>query len=243
MDEQWAGYDYYQASSNGHAPSLVQGTTESSVRPECLNPEFRNLAEHFDAPNVYPDKLRNIQYRDARFTKIPRAMRFNDRISMQYSTELREPFLDHRLFELALRQPPERKINNGVRKAMLRQITQRLVPTGVSEAPKRPVQTPQREWLRGELNEWARDQITAGFAGPLGDYLDMSAVRRESERFFKGGSDNSFYLWQWISIGLMGRCEIGPKSLELSRNSLSCQTYASAHPTTKHPRNASDENS
>src|SRR5262249_21409311 len=25
MDEQWAGYDYYRASLNGHTPSLIQG--------------------------------------------------------------------------------------------------------------------------------------------------------------------------------------------------------------------------
>ena len=202
MDEQWAGYDYYQAPSNGHAPSLVQGTTERPVRPECLDPEFRKFAERYESPTVYPDRLRNIQYRDARFTKIPRAMRFNDRISMQYSTELREPFLDHRMFELALRQPPERKIKNGIGKAMLRQISRRLVPTGVSEAPKRPMQTPQREWLRGELNEWANEKIEKALDGFAGAWLDRNVVRSAWRDFSNGKGDNSFFVWQWITLGL-----------------------------------------
>src|SRR6185295_17596596 len=34
MDEQWAGYDYYQ-SLNGSQPSVVQGVKEKPVRPEC----------------------------------------------------------------------------------------------------------------------------------------------------------------------------------------------------------------
>ena len=76
---------------------------------ECLLPEFRALAEPFAPPHPFPDALRNRQYLDSRYTKIPKALRFNDRISMRSSIELREPFLDHRLFELALRQPANEK--------------------------------------------------------------------------------------------------------------------------------------
>src|SRR5207244_6103747 len=115
---------------------------DMAVRPECLTPAFRALNECWEAPSAFPDPLRRLQYRDIRFTKIPRALRFNDRVSMQYSTELREPFLDHRLFELALRQPPERKLEGGVRKVLLRRLARDLVPSGVVEAPKRPLQTP-----------------------------------------------------------------------------------------------------
>ena len=115
LDEQWAGYDYYQTSNNGEAPSIVQGTRESPVRPNCLLTEFRALAEPLVPAKPFPDLLRNLQYRDIRYTKIPRALRFNDRVSMRSSNELREPFLDHRLFELALGQPPERKIVGGTK--------------------------------------------------------------------------------------------------------------------------------
>ncbi|MGH9802135.1 MAG: asparagine synthase-related protein, partial [Blastocatellia bacterium] len=104
------------------------------------------MAVNFQPSKPFNDRLRDLQYRDARFTKIPRALRFNDRISMRSSTELREPFLDHRLFELALRQPPERKLNGEQNKLMLRQIVREMLPVNVVEAPKRPVQTPQREW-------------------------------------------------------------------------------------------------
>lgn len=203
MDEQWAGYDYYRAATNGNQPSLIQGTSENPVRPDCLLPEFRAMAEPMEFPAVFPDKLRNTQYRDAVRTKIPRAMRFNDRISMRASRELREPFLDHRLFELALRQPPERKIKDGTGKKMLRDIVAGFVPSNLSLAPKRALQTPQREWLRGPLREWAESRIGAGLDGPYGDYFDHAAVLGETEAFFQGGSDNSFYIWQWLSLGLM----------------------------------------
>lgn len=203
LDEQWAGYDYYASAIKGGEAGLVQGTREKPVRDECLTPDFRSLAEAFVAPHVFPEPLRNLQYRDARFTKIPRALRFNDRISMRSSTELREPFLDHRLFEIALRQPPERKITDGVQKWLLRRIAARILPAGIVEAPKRPIQTPQREWLRGPLRQWAGDQIEAALSGPGRDWLMPDAVRQAWARYCAGDSDNSFYVWQWISMGLM----------------------------------------
>jgi asparagine synthase (glutamine-hydrolysing) len=203
MDEQWAGYDYYRTTLNGNQPSLVQGTTGSPVRPDCLTPEFRALAEPLEMPVVFSDKLRNVQYRDARFTKIPRAMRFNDRISMRSSRELREPFLDHRMFELAMSQSPDRKIENGTGKKMLRQIAQQFVPANLSEAPKRPMQTPQREWLRGSLRDWADEQIRTAISGDYRSFVDKKAVKTEWARYCKGESDNSFYVWQWIGLGLL----------------------------------------
>jgi asparagine synthase (glutamine-hydrolysing) len=203
MDEQWAGYDYYRvpASSAGTAP--VQGTSRSPMRPECLVPEFRALAEPFQAPTPFPDRLRNLQYRDARFTKIPRALRFSDRVSMRVSTELREPFLDHRLFELALRQHEDRKIQQGTGKWLLRQMVNRMLPQGVATAPKRPLQTPQREWLRGPLNSWAHDVI-GGALSRFGDsWLDVNAIHASFNAYRDVGDESSFHLWQWISLGMM----------------------------------------
>jgi len=220
MDEQWAGYDYYQAAPNGEGPSqaLVQGTKESPVRPECLTPEFFSLAEPFKPVEPFSDRLRNLQHRDALYTKIPRALRFNDRVSMRSSTELREPFLDHRLFELALRQPPERKIVNGTQKWFLRGISNGLLPAGVVAAPKRPLQTPQREWLRGPLRGWATVCIEDALAAFGGRWLDRHRTRSGWEEYCEGRGDNSFYIWQWISLGLMTRYELREGELSFAES-------------------------
>ncbi len=203
MDEQWAGYDYYASALATTQTSLIQGTKERPVKPECLVPEFAQLSEPFAAPQKFADRLRNLQYRDARYTKIPRALRFNDRVSMRSSTELREPFLDHRLFELAMRQPVERKLVNGIRKWMLRQISRRLLPEGLIEAPKRALQTPQREWLRGALRPWAEEQIEHALSALGGAWFEPDKIRNAWQAYCAGSSDNSFFVWQWISAGLL----------------------------------------
>jgi asparagine synthase (glutamine-hydrolysing) len=208
MDEQWAGYDYYAAEQT----AIVQGTSEKPVRPDCLLPEFRQIAVPLESPQVFPDRLRNLQYRDARLTKIPRAMRFNDRVAMRSSTELREPFLDHRLFELALRQPPERKISNGTNKKLLREITAQILPaTNLAHAPKRAVQTPQREWLRTDLKDWAEEQISIALHHFGGIWLDKQKVLTEWQNFCDGAGDNSFFVWQWVSLGLIIKTHLTEK--------------------------------
>ncbi len=203
MDEQWAGYDYYRNAASGNVTQTVQGSKDRPVRPECLDNEFRLSADKAPFPKVYPDALRNLQYRDTFFTKIPRALRFNDRISMRASTELREPFLDHRLFELAFRQTEDKKIHGEQGKWLLRQLLSKHLPGKIVEAPKRPLQTPQREWLRKELKEWAEANIEGALNGFGGSWLKKEEVWKHWNGFLNGESDNSFYVWQWINMGLM----------------------------------------
>jgi asparagine synthase (glutamine-hydrolysing) len=208
LDEQWAGYEYYRRYlQNGRSfanPVMgpVQGSKERPVRPECLSAEFRDQAQPLAEPAPFSDRLRNRQYLDALLTKIPRALRFNDRISMRSSTELREPFLDHRMFELALRQLPERKIAGGVHKSFLRQMTRSLLPSDVVEAPKRPLQTPQREWLRGPLKEWAADCIDSALSAYGNVWINRAKVRKSWQNYQQGTGTSSFHIWQWINLGL-----------------------------------------
>lgn len=196
MDEAWAGYDYYMRQSD----SVVQGTLSSPVRPECLDPDFLKLSAKPAYPELFSDRVQNLQYRDLFYTKIPRALRFNDRISMMYSTELREPFLDHRLVEFAFSQPIDFKIKQGNQKWMLRQIASKHITDDLTLAPKRPVQTPQREWLANELKDWADSKIKL-FAES--SWVDRNKVLHEWNTYLNGVSDNSFYIWQYINTALL----------------------------------------
>ncbi|MGH9013060.1 MAG: asparagine synthase (glutamine-hydrolyzing) [Acidimicrobiia bacterium] len=202
MDEQWGGYDYYRSALTGEPVGIVQGTVSSPVRPDCLVPEFAALAEPVDDPQPFSDTLRNAQYRDLTLTKIPRALRFNDRVSMRAGRELREPFLDHRLVELALRQPAERKIRGDAGKYLLRRIVTERLPSRVMEAPKRAVQTPQREWLRGPLRAWVTEQVELALEQHEGTWLRSDRVRPAVAAFLAGEGDNSFFVWQWLSLAL-----------------------------------------
>ena len=196
MDEQWAGYDYYVKNTT----SVIQGVNKSPLRPGILNKDFLNLAEKIEYPKPFDDAIKNLQYRDLFYTKIPRALRFNDRLSMAASTELREPFLDYRLVEFAFAQPLEYKINKGTQKYLLRVLASEYLPEAIRFAPKRALQTPQREWLANDLKDWVQSEIN--YLKTL-SWFNSELLDKELKAYFDGDQDSSFHIWQWLNTSLL----------------------------------------
>ncbi|UJH92542.1 asparagine synthase C-terminal domain-containing protein [Antarcticibacterium sp. 1MA-6-2] len=202
MDEQWAGYDYYL--QDGGSEKTIQGSgNKNPFRIKVLNKKFAALAVKPAYPQAFDNRLQNMQYRDLFYTKIPRALRFNDRISMAFGVELREPFLDHKLVEFAFAMPPEFKIRNGVGKYMLRELLKPLVPENISYAPKRPLQTPQREWLGNELSAFTEVQLEKLKTSPIADWFDFAEVEKEWKAFKAGDNETSFHIWQWVNASII----------------------------------------
>lgn len=200
MDEQWAGYDYYSHTNN----TLIQGSkNESPFRLNVLSQDFKRLSEKPQYPTPFSSGIQNKQYRDIFYTKLPRALRFNDRISMAYSTELREPFLDYRLVELAFSLPDSMKIKGNVHKHLLRELVKDYVPFEIAEAPKRALQTPQREWLGNELRIFVDQQIEKLLNSEFSEWFDAKVLRTEWEAYKNGKQENSFYIWQWVNCSLV----------------------------------------
>ncbi len=192
MDEAWAGYDYYHNNSG----QIIQGTLSTPVRPEVFEKQFLKFSQKEIYSQPFKNKLQNLQYRDLLYTKIPRALRFNDRNSMMYGTELREPFLDYRLVELAFAQNEQLKFKNGQSKWMLREIATKLLGNQIALAPKRPLQTPQREWIAKDLLEYMEHKIQ-DFS--KSEFVIPKKVFQIWEDYKAGNQENSFYIWQWIS--------------------------------------------
>lgn len=196
MDEQWAGYDYYINNNSNN----IQGTIKSPFRTNVLSEKLLKRAKKPIYPTPFKDDLLNKQYRDLFYTKIPRALRFNDRISMANSTELREPFLDYRLVEYAFAQPIEYKIKNGIQKYLLREIVADYLSDSITLAPKRPLQTPQREWLGNELKDYVSKQIEMIETSESSEWFKLDELKLEWEKYKRGKNESSFHIWQWVSV-------------------------------------------
>jgi asparagine synthase (glutamine-hydrolysing) len=193
IDEALAGYDYYQTSSN----SLIQGVGIAKNFSDFLSSEFERSVQSLHYPSLFETELLDKQYRDIFYTKIPRSLRFNDRISMMHSTELREPFLDYRLMEFGFSLPLEMKIQQGKGKWILRELIKDLVGPNIALAPKRPLQTPQREWIFGELRDYVGD-ILEKVSGCK--YLDEQKVRNSWQQYLSGETQSSFHIWKMINL-------------------------------------------
>lgn len=147
---------------------------------------------------------RDLAMSDLLATKIPRALRFNDRISMMYSKELRVPFMDHELVEWGLSLPTEMLMNRRGTKAPVRDLLRRKIDPAVAEAPKRTVQSPQREWLGHEWRPFVEEVLHSHSFRERG-WISPERAKERYERYLAGDNQNSFFIWQWLNLELWAR--------------------------------------
>ena len=176
------------------------------VKNECLAGDFLHHCSHeLQFPAPFRSHLLNMQYRDIRYTKLPRILRSCDRASMAYGRELRVPFLDYRLVEFSFALPGNHKVKDGVQRYFEREALKGFLDSRLAGLPKRAVVDPQREWLKGPLAEWVRGILTSRTFRERGIF-DQKKVVEEYERYTAARSNpNSFHLWQWISLELWFR--------------------------------------
>jgi asparagine synthase (glutamine-hydrolysing) len=117
-----------------------------------------------------------------------------DRMSMAHSLELRVPFLDKEVFEVAATVPVDLKLppKTNETKFALRRALEGVVPPAIVNRKKLGFPTPTRVWLRGEMYEWARDIFLRSGAGHL---LDLDYAVQLLDEHKQGKADNSRKVW------------------------------------------------
>jgi asparagine synthase (glutamine-hydrolysing) len=108
---------------------------------------------------------------------------------MATGLEGREPLLDHRLVEFALRLPLAMRRGELGSKHLLRRILYRHVPRELVERPKQGFAIPLSKWLRGEL-AWLVDEYLAPSRVRAGGVLDPDEAARAVRNFREGGPAN-----------------------------------------------------
>ncbi|HEX4781315.1 MAG TPA: asparagine synthase (glutamine-hydrolyzing) [Usitatibacter sp.] len=112
-----------------------------------------------------------------------------DRTTMAAGLEGREPLLDHRLVELAMRLPLSMRRGELGTKHLLRRILYRHVPRELIDRPKQGFAIPLGRWLRGELAHLIDDYLDPKRVKDAGIF-DPACVRRAVANFREGGPAN-----------------------------------------------------
>ncbi|MFD2043647.1 asparagine synthase (glutamine-hydrolyzing) [Ornithinibacillus salinisoli] len=115
-----------------------------------------------------------------------------DKMTMANSLELRTPFLDKEVFQVARNIPVTCKYTNGTTKAILRKAAKGIVPDHVVDRRKLGFPVPIKSWLRNELYEWAVNLMKESET----DYLiDKSYVQDLLHQHVQNRADHSRKIW------------------------------------------------
>ncbi len=132
-----------------------------------------------------------------------------DLASMAHSLECRGPFLDHRVVELAMAMPLDRKIRarSGRSKIVLKQAFSDLLPTPIRKRSKMGFGVPISRWFRNDL----KHELRAVLLDPV--CLNRGLFRRAAvgnllDEHIEGKREHSYRLWALLMLELWFRTHL-----------------------------------
>ncbi len=166
-----------------------------------IQSDYQKEADELKSPERGATDFLELSFRSVEFG-LYELLQYEDRNAMKYSIESRVPFLDHRLVEWSVSQPPEDKIHNGWTKYPIRKALEKhdLKPLAW-RIDKLGFVAPQNRW-RMELAE----EIKAKVANSnIPNIFDEQMI---DELFSKSITDNSglsefwriYALLRWMAV-------------------------------------------
>lgn len=173
----------------------AEGFTEAQKR-RLLGPELRAeldgltswdalapIRQRFERSSWERSHVQWMTYLDLRLRLPELLLARIDRMAMGVGVEVRVPFLDHELVELALGIPAAAKTGHGELKRLLKQAVAGLLPVDLLERPKQGFRVPVDEWVLDRLGERTRTEV-GSFARDSGllDEAEAAQVLRRPKR-------------------------------------------------------------
>ncbi len=146
------------------------------------------------------DPLNAVLYADMKHSLPGDMLTRVDWMSMKHSLEVRVPFLDHRVVELAFRIPGHLKLFKGRSKYILKESFRHMLPKFLYRRPKTGFEIPIGKWLRNDL-AFLSDQYLSPAKIKEQGIFDEKTVRGLLRNHMNHKTDTSWILWNLIVFG------------------------------------------
>ncbi len=193
-----------------HLPPLERHHGWKEIFSPDARRELRGGANGFDPVDVYRGRyaetagapeLARLQDVDFGVYLVDDLLVKTDRASMAHSLEVRVPFLDPLVTNLAFALPTRLKVRALAKKVLLRKAVEPLLPREVVHGRKRGFSIPAAAWLRSELLPFARETLSAETLGRQG-FFQPGPVARLLDEHVAGREDWSRQLWGLLAFTL-----------------------------------------
>ena len=152
---------------------------------EWSKPHFDKVA-HLDEPT-------QLQYVDMQTWMLYDILQKADRMSMANSLELRVPFLDKKMLELAVTLPTKYRIDGNTTKVALRAAALRQLPERTAHKKKLGFPVPLNDWLRQDIYY---ERVKTAFSGEIAEkFFNIDAILQLLEDHKQGKSHNMKKIW------------------------------------------------
>ena len=139
------------------------------------------------------DPVTRMEYCDLNLWMVGDILLKADKMSMANSLELRVPFLDRKVFDLASRIPTKHKVNAGQTKIAMRGAAEMTIPPKTADKKKLGFPVPVRAWLREE--QYAATVRAAFNAPAAAQFFKVDALNAMLDQHVSGKRDNWRQIW------------------------------------------------
>ncbi|TCZ75853.1 asparagine synthase (glutamine-hydrolyzing) [Paenibacillus albiflavus] len=150
------------------------------------------IAGDYYNKTIGQDPVTRMQYIDMNLWMPGDILMKADKMTMAHSLELRVPFLDKEVFEIARRIPAKYRIANGTTKYIFRKAMEGIIPDFILNRPKLGFPVPLRDWMKGNSGLAILEQIKAS---GIEDYIQISAVENMLAKHRAGQGDYARRIW------------------------------------------------
>lgn len=173
---------------------------------------YENLLEKIyrEAKNKEYDYVSTMQYIDLYTWLQGDILQKADKMSMAASIELRVPFLDKEVLEVASNLALEQKISKDNTKVLLREAFKDIVPENISYKKKLGFPTPIRVWIKDELGSIVKETIKNA---DVDEFINKEYAFKLLDEHIKGTKDNSRKIWTIYSFCLWYEVFISKKHI------------------------------
>ncbi|MGI8416006.1 MAG: asparagine synthase (glutamine-hydrolyzing) [Nakamurella sp.] len=176
----------------GNARIFREEQLSGLLKTYSADTSFADITDGVYAESVGTDPVSRMQHVDL-FTWLRGDILVKaDKMTMANALELRVPFLDKEVFEVARTVPESEKVTPKTTKLALRRAMELIVPPHVLNRRKLGFPVPIRHYLAGNSYQWARDII---LAAQTDEYIDPQAVLALLDAHRAGDADHSRRIW------------------------------------------------
>jgi asparagine synthase (glutamine-hydrolysing) len=188
-------FDYWQrlVPRTGHGDFFAPATLAAANGHEP-----RDVLRGVLAPAAGLDPIAQTLYFEAK-TFLHGLLVVEDRVSMAHSLEVRVPFLDNELVEIARRIPSRLKHGSGGGKRILRRAMAGLLPPEIVEKRKQGFSPPDESWYRGPTMDQIRELLLAPRTLERG-WFRPEAIRGVLDAHQEGRRNERLLIWSLISF-------------------------------------------
>jgi asparagine synthase (glutamine-hydrolysing) len=187
---------------------LLLGGITAVEQSRLLSPGVHHALKGFDPyaelttaieQHELRDPIERLIYHHARFYLADQTLVAMDRASMAAGLEVRAPFLDPALVELAATIPSELKLHRWTTKYILKSALSGILPPTVIRRRKQGLGVPIAAWLRGPLRGVMESRLAPARVRHRG-LFDPTAVTRLVSDHVDGRRDHRKILWALLML-------------------------------------------